>query len=85
MTEQSTGNEADGQRDETIERTRLGARILAELKARPAAWITCATLLVVAPVILKMIFPDATPGVLIAGTLAFTAYAAACTVPGRFL
>ena len=29
MTEQSTGNEADGQRDETIERTRLGARILA--------------------------------------------------------
>ena len=51
----------------------------------PTSRITCATLLVVAPVILKMIFPDATPGVLVAGTLAFTAYAAACTVPGRFL
>ena len=63
----------------------LGARLIAELRARPVAWITFAAILVIAPIILKMIFPDATPGVLVAGTIAFTAYAAACTVPGRFL
>ena len=66
-------------------RPSLGARLVAEIKSRPVAWITFAALLVVAPIILKMIFPEATPGVLIAGTIAFTAYAAACTVPGRFL
>ena len=63
----------------------LGQRIVRELKSRPVAWITAAALLVLSPIILKMIFPDATPGVLVAGTIAFTAYAAACTVPGRFL
>ena len=67
------------------DRPSLGARIVAEMKSRPVAWITFAALLVLAPIILKMIFPEATPGVLIAGTIAFTAYAAACTVPGRFL
>jgi hypothetical protein len=67
------------------ERPSIGARIVAEVKSRPVAWITFAALLVIAPVILKMIFPEATPGVLVAGTIAFTAYAAACTVPGRFL
>lgn len=67
------------------ERPSIGARIVAEVKSRPVAWITFAALLVLAPMILKMIFPEATPGVLVAGTIAFTAYAAACTVPGRFL
>ena len=63
----------------------IGGRIVSELKVRPVAWVTAAILLVLAPVILKMIFPDATAGMLVAGTIAFAAYAAACTVPGRFL
>jgi len=63
----------------------IGGRIVSELKARPVAWATAAILLTLAPVILKMIFPDATAGLLVAGTIAFAAYAAACTVPGRFL
>ncbi len=67
------------------ERRTLGARIVAEIKSRPVAWITFAALLVLSPILLKMIFPEATTGVLVAGTIAFTAYAAACTVPGRFL
>ncbi|MEM9177834.1 MAG: hypothetical protein AAGC67_21720 [Myxococcota bacterium] len=71
--------------DATQERPSIPSRVVAELKARPVAWATLAALLVLAPVLLKMIFPDATPGVLVAGTIAFTAYAAACTVPGRFL
>ena len=80
-------DEMTDQREEHDDRARpsVGERILAELKSRPVAWITFAALLVLAPILLKMIFPDATPGVLVAGTIAFTAYAAACTVPGRFL
>ncbi len=66
-------------------RPSIGARVVAEMKSRPVAWITFGALLVVSPILLKMIFPEATTGVLIAGTIAFTAYAAACTVPGRFL
>lgn len=63
----------------------LAARVVGEIKARPVAYVTLLALLIIAPILLKMIFPDATPGVLAAGTIAFTAYAAACTVPGRFL
>ena len=84
MTEDGTTRQTDEERG-AEERTSLVARLVAEMKSRPVAWITFAALLVLAPIILKMIFPEATPGVLIAGTIAFTAYAAACTVPGRFL
>ena len=88
MTDEMTDEETRGHalsEDGADERPSLGARLVAEIKSRPVAWITFAVILVLAPIILKMIFPDATPGVLVAGTVAFTAYAAACTVPGRFL
>lgn len=84
MTEDGTTQRIE-EENGTEERPSIGARLVAEMKSRPVAWITFAALLVLAPIILKMIFPEATPGVLVAGTIAFTAYAAACTVPGRFL
>lgn len=84
MNDDETTREAEAEGG-SEERPSIGARIVAEVKSRPVAWITFGALLVLAPIILKMIFPEATPGVLVAGTIAFTAYAAACTVPGRFL
>ncbi|GEM_PF-5163245 len=81
----TTHEPADAEVPEEKAPRSIGDRIVSELKARPMAWATAAILLAVAPFILKMIFPDATAGVLVAGTIAFAAYAAACTVPGRFL
>ena len=86
MKDEETTREGEAEADGGAqERPSLGARIVAEMKSRPVAWITFGALLVLAPVILKMIFPEASAGVLVVGTIAFTAYAAACTVPGRFL
>ena len=81
----TTHETADAEVPEEKPPRSIGDRIVSELKVRPVAWVTAAILLVLAPVILKMIFPDATAGMLVAGTIAFAAYGAACTVPGRFL
>lgn len=85
MSEQDPSERESSEAAKTAEHVSLGERVVRELKSRPLAWLTAGVLLAIAPILLKMIFPDATPGVLIAGTIAFAAYAAACTVPGRFL
>ena len=65
MSEHETTHDSEAAEsgDATASRS-LGDRILVELKARPVAWATAAVLLALAPILLKMIFPDATPGVL---------------------
>lgn len=63
----------------------LRARIWAELRSRPIAYIVLAIFLVAGPVVTHFLFPEAPAGVGLIGGLAFGAYAALCAVPQKFL
>ena len=63
----------------------LRARLWAELRSRPMAYIVLAIFLVAGPVATHFLFPEAPTGVGLIGGLAFGAYAALCAVPQKFL
>jgi len=66
-------------------RPHLRARLWAELRSRPMAYIVLAIFLVAGPVATHFLFPETSVGVGLIGGLAFGAYAALCAVPGKFL
>jgi hypothetical protein len=66
-------------------RPHLRARLWAELRSRPIAYIVLAIFLVGGPVATHFLFPEAPTGVGLIGGLAFGAYAALCAVPQKFL
>lgn len=66
-------------------RPHMRARLWAELRSRPMAYIVLAIFLVAGPLATHFLFPETPAGVGLIGGLAFGAYAALCAVPGKFL
>lgn len=62
-----------------------GARVWAELRRHPYAYILTLVFAVAGAVGAPLLFPGATPWMGLAGGLALGIYAALCTVPNKFL
>jgi hypothetical protein len=61
------------------------ARLHAEVRRHAIAYAVVAVFLLLGPVLVYLIFPDASPLLGVIGGLAFGIYAALCAVPDRFL
>lgn len=59
--------------------------IVRELKSRPFGYGVLAAFIVVGPVLVMMIFPEAPPAVVVVGGLAFGIYGSLCAVPQKFM
>jgi hypothetical protein len=66
-------------------RTGWLARLHAEVRRHAIAYAVVAVFLLLGPVLVYLIFPEASPLLGVIGGLAFGIYAALCAVPDRFL
>ncbi len=63
----------------------LAAKLGAELRSRPFAYIVLGLFVLVGPVVTHFLFPEAPVGVGVIGGVAFGVVAAICAVPDKFL
>lgn len=59
--------------------------LVREIKSHPFGYGVLAAFVVIGPVLIMMIFPEAPPAVAVVGGLAFGIYAALCAVPQKFM
>ena len=63
----------------------IRARVRRELSHYPFGYTVLAAFLVLGPVAIRFLFPEATLGLSLAGGLLFGIYCAICAVPQKFL
>lgn len=61
------------------------SRVWTEVRRHPYAYILTLVFALAGAVLAPLLFPEATPGMGVAGGLALGVYAALCTVPNKFL
>lgn len=60
-------------------------RVWAELRRHPMAWGVVAAFVLAGPLLVRLVFPEASPWIGVVGGVALGFYAATCAVPDKFL
>lgn len=76
---------AEAPEHRTVGKRRWRQTIVGEVKSHPFGYGVLAAFVVLGPVLIKMIFPEAPPAAVAVGGLVFGVYAALCAVPQKFM
>ena len=85
MPDTQVERKADGKADTRSDWQRRRQAAVREVKSHPFGYGVLAAFVVIGPVLVMMIFPEAPPSVVVIGGLAFGIYAALCAVPQKFM